>query len=367
MSSQSSHHRKRQYSLNQRRRCTQIINVIVGDGSPSDGTNNKDLVEGISTIGPPTPYAIDAPSMDPVHLRPDTTFPLCPLRRTPEKRISITTESVDPVDIRSEVSPLASFHRAPGKRVSVTSDGADPIDRRSDTISPLTSLHKAPGKRISLTYDGASVRSQSSIPNHLHPSSASSGASRPGLSIRSVSRTGESLRSSSSLFSSQHSSHYQSIAADPPRQPKDGHEWVWFPEGYWAEREIVGFATMSKWARRAANESAASVSSLDVGPGMPGTAQSEHSSIWVDPATGSPKDMGEKKHARPKLARRTSVSTSRSIKDTVVEKLSHISPFKGPDGSPEGLYCKTMRVLGGEGNRRKVRRRRVSLQLMYIY
>jgi parafibromin len=29
--------------------------------------------------------------------------------------------------------------------------------------------------------------------------------------------------------------------ADPPRPPKSGHEWVWFPEGYWAEREIRGF------------------------------------------------------------------------------------------------------------------------------
>lgn len=26
---------------------------------------------------------------------------------------------------------------------------------------------------------------------------------------------------------------------DPPRPPKEGFEWVWFPEGYWAEREIV--------------------------------------------------------------------------------------------------------------------------------
>ncbi|KAI1762921.1 hypothetical protein GGR53DRAFT_396333 [Hypoxylon sp. FL1150] len=26
---------------------------------------------------------------------------------------------------------------------------------------------------------------------------------------------------------------------DPPRPAKEGHEWVWFPAGYWAEREIV--------------------------------------------------------------------------------------------------------------------------------
>jgi parafibromin len=30
-------------------------------------------------------------------------------------------------------------------------------------------------------------------------------------------------------------------AIDPPRAPKPGFEWVWFPEGYWAEREIRGF------------------------------------------------------------------------------------------------------------------------------
>ncbi|KAL7627466.1 hypothetical protein AAE478_001659 [Parahypoxylon ruwenzoriense] len=26
---------------------------------------------------------------------------------------------------------------------------------------------------------------------------------------------------------------------DPPRPAKEGHEWVWFPAGYWAEREII--------------------------------------------------------------------------------------------------------------------------------
>jgi parafibromin len=31
----------------------------------------------------------------------------------------------------------------------------------------------------------------------------------------------------------------KSYAADPPRPPKHGFEWVWFPQGYWAEREIL--------------------------------------------------------------------------------------------------------------------------------
>lgn len=31
-----------------------------------------------------------------------------------------------------------------------------------------------------------------------------------------------------------------SKAADPPRPAKDGFEWVWYPEGYWAERSTEG-------------------------------------------------------------------------------------------------------------------------------
>ncbi|KAK3379925.1 hypothetical protein B0T24DRAFT_696047 [Lasiosphaeria ovina] len=46
------------------------------------------------------------------------------------------------------------------------------------------------------------------------------------------------------------------LGVDPPRPPKEGCEWVWFPEGYWAEREFkslgsVGSKTDSKsWRRR---------------------------------------------------------------------------------------------------------------------
>lgn len=25
---------------------------------------------------------------------------------------------------------------------------------------------------------------------------------------------------------------------DPPREAKEGHEWVWYPDGYWAERQL---------------------------------------------------------------------------------------------------------------------------------
>ncbi|KAG6146639.1 hypothetical protein E4U23_003410 [Claviceps purpurea] len=43
-----------------------------------------------------------------------------------------------------------------------------------------------------------------------------------------ASRSSISLRSASTLFS-----------VDPPRPPREGHEWVWFAEGYWAERQPI--------------------------------------------------------------------------------------------------------------------------------
>ena len=42
-------------------------------------------------------------------------------------------------------------------------------------------------------------------------------------------------------------------SVDPPRSPRTGCEWVWFPEGYWAEREIRlprKAASRQKWWKR---------------------------------------------------------------------------------------------------------------------
>lgn len=332
--------RRRQYSESQRRRCTQIIQVIVGDDDQPNGAYGKDLIEGISTIrrpslialSPPEPYVEPLPS------------PAISARASQSKHS------------RSGVSGSTIRHPS-----LIALDPPEPYVEplRSPAISARASQSKLSRSGVSgTTYDGASVRSQSSVPGHLYASSVSSG-SRPGLSPR-LSRS----VNDASLSTSHRSSQYFSTGTDPPRQAKDGYEWVWFPEGYWAEREIVGFATMSKWARRAANESRASYESSAVGPGVPGTARSESNAQWQHPttATGSPTEKSTKKNkARPKLSRRPTGSTSSilSVKEAVLNKLSIISPFKTPDGSSEpseGLYCKTMRVLGGEGGRRKVRR-----------
>jgi parafibromin len=53
--------------------------------------------------------------------------------------------------------------------------------------------------------------------------------------------------------------HSQRNLVDPPRAPKSGYEWVWFPEGYWAEREIRGFmptpsVTKHNWWNRSSGQ-----------------------------------------------------------------------------------------------------------------
>lgn len=46
---------------------------------------------------------------------------------------------------------------------------------------------------------------------------------------------------------------------DPPRPAKEGHEWVWFPAGYWAERQVVESPGKSlkhfKWRKRSGKSS----------------------------------------------------------------------------------------------------------------
>lgn len=50
--------------------------------------------------------------------------------------------------------------------------------------------------------------------------------------------------------------------ADPPRPPMLGYEWVWFPAGYWAEREIAPRPAKGirrpKWVRRSLQYNAGS-------------------------------------------------------------------------------------------------------------
>ncbi|KAI1639813.1 hypothetical protein F4809DRAFT_638185 [Biscogniauxia mediterranea] len=72
----------------------------------------------------------------------------------------------------------------------------------------------------------------------------------PDLSLAHAVAARRSLRE---LYSSAPAT--SSSYIDPPRPPKEGHEWVWFPGGYWAEREVVEtpskeFVKVFRWRKR---------------------------------------------------------------------------------------------------------------------
>lgn len=54
---------------------------------------------------------------------------------------------------------------------------------------------------------------------------------------------------------------------DPPRPAREGHEWVWFPAGYWAEREIVEspgkVMKHFKWRKRSGKSSSGKETTQD--------------------------------------------------------------------------------------------------------
>lgn len=71
-------------------------------------------------------------------------------------------------------------------------------------------------------------------------------------------------------------------AADPPRPPMLGYEWVWFPAGYWAEREVITQPKKRirppRWVRRSLQESRVSTHDSPV-PSAPRSLTA--SEVWI--------------------------------------------------------------------------------------
>ena len=129
-------------------------------------------------------------------------------------------------------------------------------------------------------------------------------------------------------------------AVQPPRPPRDGFEWVWFAEGYWAERERRGSTrkkqkSRQKWFRRDAR------------------SQSSSPSVKMCMKSSSPPKI--------KLPQIT-VDDCQTVHDEVIESVSRRSSnmnlrqgigFTNPthpytnalDGELGGLYYKTKRYL----------------------
>ncbi|KAI9650945.1 accessory factor associated with RNA polymerase II [Ciborinia camelliae] len=139
---------------------------------------------------------------------------------------------------------------------------------------------------------------------------------------------------------------------DPPRPARKGYEWVWFPAGYWAERQLPAnllspnsegtrndkYNYFSKFPERESNESVESTSPR----GSPRGSRrfwGSFSSKVAKQYTGQSSKGGSKPCS--------AISTSRS--ERFLNTLHSISPtyprYLSPAGELEGLYGKTKRNL----------------------
>ncbi|RYP66364.1 hypothetical protein DL771_007870 [Monosporascus sp. 5C6A] len=132
---------------------------------------------------------------------------------------------------------------------------------------------------------------------------------------------------------------------DPPRPPREGYEWVWFPAGYWAEREIVESPPARKadsnawrslkWHKRSAKETSSGWM-----PDEPGSSPRTPIDSPSPPATTKPRQppslaspyLSEQAHVQSLqqpnlyLRRRTSSTDSESTLALMEQKVAKPKP-----------------------------------------
>jgi hypothetical protein len=130
--------------------------------------------------------------------------------------------------------------------------------------------------------------------------------------------------------------------ADPPRPAKEGLEWVWFPEGYWAEREPKDPYSdgkqnaMQKWFNRAQDPKF-------VHPFAESPEQNQPRSSIPRIKIGS---MNTNKVASKASSLHPSTRGSGSSFASSIDKKKRLRRGLRPSkGKKEGLYCRTKRTL----------------------
>ncbi|OBT52439.1 hypothetical protein VE04_07307 [Pseudogymnoascus sp. 24MN13] len=133
-------------------------------------------------------------------------------------------------------------------------------------------------------------------------------------------------------------------AADPPRPPMLGYEWVWFPEGYWAERELITRPTKNfrppKWVRKSLQGSGAST----FGSHAPSAPRSLNASeVWArNPADMEDEEEEEAEGDGPQVGRATSppgiINSGKgtSTPKALLRKLQQISLSRKASASGKG-------------------------------
>ena len=206
----------------------------------------------------------------------------------------------------------------------------------SELVSPSFGATKSRS-----TYQlGDSKKSNLEATSNSAASSLSLGKGYP-LNVTDWNEKGhEEIRSSSRDCVSRH-------VATLPHPAREGYEWVWFPEGYWAEREWPGSFSQQEKSRKWFRQPSARLG---------------------DPSLLSGGDKGSKSMADTSLPHLTVGSKSSHVssfqssqkteckvrkptnpKSRIRKGLHYVSPthphFTSPTGQPEGLYCKFKRGI----------------------
>ncbi|OWP04612.1 hypothetical protein B2J93_4891 [Marssonina coronariae] len=173
---------------------------------------------------------------------------------------------------------------------------------------------------------------------------------------------GEWNNSSIGLNALSSSGRQVNTALDPPRPPRDGFEWVWFPEGYWAERERRDLSSISStkqgfrpkwWSRspeRKSKSSGKSGKAESTSKTAPLSAPIELPRIYIGSLISrtSSSSKASKMEPSPSTTRRSSrdASSKRDVKLLGAEGNITIPPYYAiAPGQQLGLYCRTKNTI----------------------
>lgn len=138
---------------------------------------------------------------------------------------------------------------------------------------------------------------------------------------------------------------------DPPRPAREGYEWVWFPAGYWAERELPGFLsppTNSEGRKNDKGNFFWRTPDRKSNDSEDSTSPRGSRRFWGSLSSKVSKQVSGQSFMGS--AQGSAISSSKS--ERFLNKLQSMSPtyprYVSPSGDLEGLYCKTKRNLSSK-------------------
>jgi hypothetical protein len=200
------------------------------------------------------------------------------------------------------------------------------------------------------------------------PPSTASATSLPSKIRNFLEDFGSSQQHSGDWTSASPQTHLSQLAPtakdsiDPPRKAKDGYEWVWFPAGYWAERNISD--TVVKGKPISQRKWRSSSHSHESKRGNDSSRYEKTLSSHIDTSRNKPLPTTSKastivsKDSDLHHDRESGMSQRTHRGSKILRGFNYMSPtyphFVSPEGTPEGLYCKTKRTLEiGRNNRQR--------------